>query len=437
MASKEQIFGILAGASGSMSRVELEDKVGEKYQAFQSQLDRWVKQELLEDTGEHHYVLTDKGREEALKRGEFKDIDNEPGFAEPAKQPGKPATEEPGLVGDEPTQESLATTEYQQFLRLGKITGVVPLALIKQTADYIWEGGDFRDMTWVAQAMKDMDIRQDLRGRWWNSWRVKMHKAIPTDLPVEFLPPESKKAEEKSEAEKKAGTGKRDYILSEEYLPVHVGDGLGDLDHDEAVVLAKLKAAAIVRGSGQSKSESPGDALAAKAVDKIIADIGQESSASVDEAAKFLGQYKAFMELQGLNAKPDSNDDLAKFSAFYKFVKEIIGENKQAVTNPNSVKQLVWDKQTGKVEEVPAGQTLVLFRDSTPVSQSTPIQVTDKDGKPMVLDLSTYIKLEEHRDKQHQDQESHETKMEIAKTFKEMLKKAGTALSHMGEGEEE
>jgi len=449
MATKEQLFGILAGASGPMSRVELEDKVGEKYQTFQTQLDRWIKQGFVEDTGDHHYVLTDAGREEALKRGEFKDIDEQPGFAESkpplmptgtptptskqaAIEEPKPAIEEPGLVGDEPTQESLATTEYQQFLKLGKMTGVVPLALIKQTADYIWDGGDFRDMTWVKQAMKDMDIRDDLAGRWWNSWRGKMHRPIPSDLPADLLP--GKKAEDKSEAEKKAGTGKRDYIMSEGDTPTYVGEGLGDLDYKDALEITKIKAAANARVAGQVKSDSPGDSLAAKAVEKIIADMGQGSGTPADETTKVLTQIKALKELLGLGDKPDAADDLARFITLFKSVKEAMGDNKPVATS-TPIKQFLYDNRTGEVKEVAAGQPMVIIRESTPVSQSTPIQVMDKDGKPMVLDLATFIKLEEHKEKQKQNEESHQTKMEIAKTFKDMLKKASTALSHMAEEE--
>ena len=95
------------------------------------------------------------------------------------------------------------------------------------------------------------------------------------------------------------------------------------------------------------------------------------------------------------------------------------------------------DQRTGEVKEVAPGQPEVIIRESAPVSQATPNQVTDRDGKPMVLDLATYIKLEEHKETQRRDEESHQTKMEIAKTFKDLIKKAGTALSHMAEGESE
>ena len=195
MASKEQVLGILAGASGPMSRAEVEEKVGESFRSLQTQfVNRWMKTEhLIEDVGDQHYVLTDKGREEALKLGEFKEIEEEPGLAE-----------KPGSGTPEPTQESLATTEYQQFLRLGKLTGVVPLQLIKMTADHVWTG-DFTDLKWVAQAMIEMDIRSDLRKRWLNAWRGKMHQPIPTDLPAEFYTTEGKGLEGKREE----GAGKK------------------------------------------------------------------------------------------------------------------------------------------------------------------------------------------------------------------------------------
>jgi hypothetical protein len=53
----------------------------------------------------------------------------------------------------------------------------------------------------------------------------------------------------------------------------------------------------------------------------------------------------------------------------------------------------------------------------------------------MVLDINTFFQLEEHKEKIRREDESHQTKMEIAKGFKELLKNAQSALSHMGEGE--
>jgi hypothetical protein len=111
----------------------------------------------------------------------------------------------------------------------------------------------------------------------------------------------------------------------------------------------------------------------------------------------------------------------------------IIKQPAPAAPTGGGVQYLV-DKQTGQITQVQPGQPIVI-QAQPPQSQYpyTPIQMTDKDGKPMVLDLSTFIRLEEHQDKQRRDQESHETKQEIAKSFKDLIGKATSALGHMGE----
>ena len=64
MASKEQIFRALAPYQVPVDRKILEKQVGESYRRFQTQLERWAKQGLLEEKKRHHYILTSTGREE-------------------------------------------------------------------------------------------------------------------------------------------------------------------------------------------------------------------------------------------------------------------------------------------------------------------------------------------------------------------------------------
>ncbi|GAI61380.1 unnamed protein product [marine sediment metagenome] len=91
-----------------------------------------------------------------------------------------------------------------------------------------------------------MGIRHDLAQRWWHSWRSYLHQAIPTELAasVGVQPPTEKTAEAKAEI----GKGKRDYILDANGLPLYVGEGVGDLDHDEAIRLSALRQAVLARG---------------------------------------------------------------------------------------------------------------------------------------------------------------------------------------------
>ena len=64
MATKEQIFKALAPFQDKgPDRKILGKGIGEDYRHFQSQLDRWVKQELLKES-QHRYLLTENGRKE-------------------------------------------------------------------------------------------------------------------------------------------------------------------------------------------------------------------------------------------------------------------------------------------------------------------------------------------------------------------------------------
>ena len=430
MASKEQIFGILAAASGAMSRAELEEKVGESYRRFQTQLDRWVKQELLEDTGDRHYALTDKGREESLQE----EIDSIP-------EPGGT-----GVTGEskEETQATAGTTEYQQFLRLGKYIGVIPMSLIKVTSDHVWNGGDYQDMKWVAQALQEMGIQRDLANRWFNAWRSHLKQPMPTDLPPEYLSPEARKSEEKVEAAKKDGAGKRDYILTEENIPVHVGDLQGDLDYKDAVALAQLRTARNRSDGHQASAGSMADEVAKifGAFKEIMGEKATGKSFVVKPGAdgyqvEEVDPDKPMLIPQPGAAKPSPSYFVDNDGT----VKEIqpgqpLVIMKESSKPAQSGSQYLIDQKTGEMREVAPGQPIIIKTESAPVSQSTPIQMKDKDGNPMILDLNTFIRLEDHKEKQRRDEDSHQVKMDIAKTFKDALNKAGKALSNMGEGDE-
>jgi len=427
MASREQIFGILAGASGPMGRIELEEKVGESYRRFQTQLDRWEKQELIEDVGDHHYALTDKGREAALAGPDQAGAAAEEGGA------GKPAAI---------SEETLGTTEYQQFLKFGRQTGVTPEALIQQTTGHIWAGGDYRDLKWVALGLQEMAIRQDLRNRWFHSWRSYLKQPIPMDLPAEYLTTDAKKAEEKNEAAKKDGTGKRDYIINEDNLPVYVGEGLGDLDQKDALDLARI------RGGPRGKDGRPTTTGSmAEEMAKMFAAFKEIMGEKTQGKSYLLRQGDEGVQVEevdpnrpmiitqsqgGGKQQPSFFVDGEGNTHEVQPGQPIIIKQPAAAVNPQQGQQYLIDKTSGQVTQIQPGQPIVI-QAAPAQSQMSPIQVMDKDGKPMVLDLATFIKLEEHREKQKMDEESHQMKMEIAKGFKDLLKNAQSAVSHMGE----
>lgn len=429
MATKEKIFEILAGASGPMGRTELEEKVGESYRRFQTQLDRWVKQELIEDVGDHHYVLTEKGREEALAGPE------ETGGGEGGDESGKPAAV---------SEETLGSTEYQQFVKFGRQTGVTPEALIQQTTAHIWAGGSYTDLKWVALGLQQMGIRQDLRNRWFHSWRSYLKQPIPLDIPSEYTSVESKKTEAGAAEAKKDGAGKRDYILSEGYTPTYVGEGLGDLDKDEAYELSRAYLAGRTKGGAGATPGSMADEFVKMfgAFKEMMGDQAKGKSYMVRPGENGLqveevqpGQPIVISQPQTENkpaptwfVDPEGNTHEVQPG------QPIIIKQPAPANTAQPAQQYLIDKTSGQVTPVTPGQPIVI--QSAPAqSQMSPIQVMDKDGKPMILDLATFIKLEEHREKQKRDDESHEVKMEIAQGFKDLLKDAQKAMSKMGKEE--
>jgi len=236
MATREQILEILVSESGPVNQAMMSEKLGERISSFSTQLGRMVDQGLVEKNEQKEFSITEEGRAFALREAEVRQA--------------------AGVGGTDgtlpPTEESLKTTEYQTFIELGKITGVAPLALIGQTANHIWRGGDFRDLAWVWKGLTEMGIRPDLAQRWFHSWRSYLHQAIPPGLASKTGT--SLGVEEETIAGKEetaAGKGKRDYILSGNDTPLYVGAGLGDLDYEDAVRLSTVRAAALARGGTQ------------------------------------------------------------------------------------------------------------------------------------------------------------------------------------------
>ena len=158
MATKEQIFKALAPFQDKgVDRKILGKGIGEDYRHFQSQLDRLVKRGLLRES-HHQYILTENGRKELAEMLH------------------------PDL--DESLEEKVSEiTDYQQFIRLGKLIGVIPMSLIKVTTEHIWACGDYRDLKWVAEGLQQVGIRRDLASRWLYAWGAHLKQPLPMDLP--------------------------------------------------------------------------------------------------------------------------------------------------------------------------------------------------------------------------------------------------------------
>ena len=418
MASQEDLLKLLANEEAPLHRNKIAEKLGESsYRPFQTQLDRLTKSGDLKVSSEHEYSITEAG---------LKKLSEEP--------------KDTKMV-EETNEELLGTTEYQQFISLGKMTGVSPSELLIQTGKHVWNGGDYTDLDWVARAFQEMGIRQDLRNRWWHSWRTYLHQPMPSQLPSAIV----EKVDEGKEGKvKREGRGGRSYILDADDKPVYVGENLGDLYYEDALELAKIRS-----GRGRVTAGTP-----------------QTPGSMADEMVKLFGAFQQFMgdKAQGKSYMVRQGEEGMEVEEVEQGRPMILNypqgdNNKQKPTffvNPEGEVQEVQpgqpiiikqpalapvtggvqyliDKTTGQITQVQPGQPIVIQTQQPQQTPYTPIQMKDKDGNPMVLDLSTFIRLEEHKDKQRRDEDSHQVKMDIAKGFKEMLGKASSALSHVSE----
>lgn len=428
MATKEEMLGILAGESGAMNRTVFGKKLGLPTSSFQHQLDRMEKQGLVERTEQHEYTITEAGRQYALAE------------ASPEETPPPPGEE---------TEETLKTTEYQQFVSMGQITGVVPMALISQTATHIWRGGDFRDLTWVWKGLTEMGIRPDLAQRWFHSWRSYLHQAVPSELALLIGTPQSaaeKEAAGKLEVSKK---GKRDYILSGSDNPLYVGEGLGDLDYDDAVKLSTLRAAALVKGAigagGAGQAATPGS--------------------MADEVVKIFNAFKETMGPQTTKGKSyvvKPGDEGYTVEEIEEDKPIVVSPPRAGDTNPSPSFLITSD---GEIQEVPAGRPVVIKQPpqgvpaspaktliirqtpeglkeeyveagkpiiiSNPAPTSAPPMmlypaldttgqpVYDGDGKPVYANLEPMMKWMGFQSQQKRDEERHSALMGLVATVRE------------------
>ncbi|KKN34647.1 hypothetical protein LCGC14_0791630 [marine sediment metagenome] len=367
MATKERILEILAGESGPINQAMLSAKLGEPISSFSTQLNRMVPQGLIDRNEQKEYGLTEEGRTIALREAEA---------AQAAGLDGAPTGEE--------TEESLKTTEYQQFIGLGTLTGVTPLALIAQIANHIWRGGDYRDLNWVWQGLTEMGIRPDLARRWFHSWRSFLQQAVPAALVSTMGPSPGAEGKPATGGDgAAAGKGLRDYILTGNDTPLRVGEGLGDMDYDDAVKLATVRAAASARVGAQAgqpgQSATPGT--------------------MVDEVVKL---FNAFKEAQGPQVKGKSY--VVKPGENGITVEEVEEGKPMVIASPgpgdNPPTPSYYIDEEGEVRELAPGKPLVIVKQAPPPASSpgktfivkqTPEGMVAEEhdmGKPIIINAS-------------------------------------------------
>ncbi|GAH51821.1 unnamed protein product, partial [marine sediment metagenome] len=260
----------------------------------------------------------------------------------------------------------------------------------------------YDDVKWVWEALGQADIANDLRSVWVNSWRAKLHKAIPPELETELTGVSKAVAEaEKEVAPSKRG---REYIIVDDE-PVRVGENLGDYSIQDAKDIIGLRAlrSRFAGAAGQAGGGPPG------------------ATEKVSELLTALEPY--------INKGSDQNIMRELITAQMELQKQEILSH---IPQPGQAAQpkSIIEEITGFVAALgslkAAGPTLrsilgIPESSSSNPSPGVPVQVTGPDGKPIVMDLGNIINWRKFEGDERRSDERHGALIGLAQTARENL----------------
>ena len=381
MATIQQLLEELNTKEAAVSTADLATELKASKEATLKQLKREKDKGNVDGNSEEGWLITDAGRK-ALEKGPV-----------------------------HPTMIDEGVTPRQQFEAIGHRIGIKEDRIILAT-DIVWSG-DYNDIKWVWEALGQADIADDLRKVWVNSWRAKLQKGIPAELETELTGVPAPGADEGATGEAvKAKVASKDYIIVDDQ-PVRVGVGLGDFglqDAKDILAIRALKARFGTPGTAQLGGQPPISEKVSEILTALEPYVGK--GGNLDTLKEILADK---LELQR---------------------REILSHIPQNPTQPRTfVEQLTdFTDSIGKLKDAgPIFRSILgLPEPSTgaPLT-TTPIQLTDKEGKPVVMDIGSFINLKKFEGEEKRAEEDHKTKQEMAGAFKDFLTKIGNAAARM------
>ena len=370
MAEQKELLEVLAAEGNPITASELAKQVNSKVEAVSTQLKR-LKGKGLVTVTEDGWSITDTASE-ALSKG---------------KLPGTSMMEEEVMP-------------YDAFYSIGRRIGVNENR-IKLVADMVFTG-DYEDLKWVWDALGQQGLRNDVKGIWFNNWRVYVKKPVPPEIAEEvFLT----KTEAEGKAKTEGGEKGRDYILVDD-LPVRVGQGVGDFDLETAKEMAGIRALKDRFKTTPGTSEVPMQRL--------------------PEILEALAAWQAKPDQESSGALLKELSDV-KFDALRQDIISRIPTQQEPKTFMQQLSEFaITMKEMGPVLRpilgIPeAGQQ------SQSQSPTTPIQLTDSNGNPMVMDIGTLISWKKFEGEERRAEKDQINKIEVVSTVKDFMTKLAAA----------
>ncbi len=434
MATKLDVLSALNGETVPLTMSQIAEKMGVKPNAINTILKRMGDQGLVEKDESNCYMITPEGIHEVSP----------------------------------PTMESENLTPQKIFESYGRTIGI-NAAMLEAISDYVFKGGNYKDIKWVRNALGDMGIPADKLNIWWNKWRVYLGFPVPLDIEdvetpnsIEFV----KKARER--AEEKRAEETIEWDIGADDLPVNVGVVTGRMTHAEAMEIARYRVMAKARtaaGVAQTHSSEPIDPIdqLGRTMNLIKEHFSNNNNSNgTPKPLIVVPQEDGTMALQELDPSkplilggnrqpaapvsswvimPDGSTKEVKFGE-----PVVIQAPAPAAVQKESVRTIIVHDSDGTSEEWKPGAPIIL---KPPVQQpvapaappTTPMMINATlGGQQVAISLDQFFMLDDHQQKKKHEEENHQTKLDIATGIKDLIKKGAKALENMGtedESEEE
>lgn len=409
MANLTEVLEVLSTRGESIKTDDLAKELRASVEGTRKQLTRLKQREFVEGDSKEGWYITDTGKAE-LEKGRV-----------------------------HPTMLDEGVTPRDKFEAIGRRIGISP-DRITLASDIVWSQ-NYEDIKWVWEALLQADVRVDLARPWVNSWRAHLQKGIPPELERELVGVSKEEKEGKAEV---AGVRKpvegRSYILQDD-MPVYVGKDLGDLFYQDAVDLARIRAARGVR-------EAPGT---------------QPQPMGPDDIIKLVN---AVREWTGQGGQKEQKSYIVREGEEGAIVQEVESGKPVVLSSPKASKPVTYlVNPEGVVKEMQPGEPIVIKQQAAPSSGKTfivrqtsegivaeehdlgkpiiinnpalgsgmpammPFPVMDGDGKPVVgqdgqpvyANLEPMLKWLSFQGEQRRSDERHTALMGLVDTVKENL----------------
>ncbi|MBA7673117.1 hypothetical protein ES703_81305 [subsurface metagenome] len=373
MASIKELLEAVNTKEAAVSTADLASELKASKEGTLKQLTREKDKGHVEGNSQEGWLITDAGRK-VLEKGHI----------------------HPSMIDEE-------VTPRQQFEAIGRRIGIKEDRILLAT-DIVWSG-DYNDVKWVWDALRQADIADDLRSVWVNSWRAKLHKGIPPELETELTGASKAVATEGEKGATPSKNGGREYIIDGDE-PVFVGANLGDYSLQDAKDILSIR---VLRNRFSGASQAGTDGGAAPGTGEKVSDIltalspylNKESKSDVETLKEIISDKLALQRQEILSQIPQSGQP-AQPKSFMAQVTELVAA-------------------LGSLKEAGPLLRSILGIPESPGNPSAgvPAQVTGPDGKPIVMDLGQVIDWRRFLNDERRSDERHDALMGVAKTVRE------------------